>query len=217
MFIDHSKRLSDDDWREVFDRIELPKKFWSSSIHKVSEFPGKASFISYWTEAPKHIAKGGGLFLYGPNGTGKSSMAALVAKRAAQYGTMSLWIRMRDLVSACVENRPFSASETYDERTKSVPLLIIDEVIIHDRIRFSEEHLEEVIRHRVDKNLATILTSNVPIQGIIDRFSSLGSILHERVFWKLEVNVVDRRGTPARTKKEDTSTMRQGKEGKWTP
>lgn len=215
-FIDHTSRMSEADWKAVFKRMELPNRFWAASIKDVSDFPARAAFTRYWQAAPLHVSKGRGLYLHGPLGTGKSTMAALVAKRVSQYGIMSLWIRMRDMVGVCVENKMYSDTESYLERIQSVPLLIIDEVIIHEKIRFSEEHLEEVVRHRVDKTLATIITSNVDIQSMVDRFSSLGSILHEKVFMRMEVSVEDRRGTPKPRVKEVKKSNPRGTSDEWT-
>jgi len=201
-FVDQLTRLTNDDWRRIFHVICLPEKYWSATITKIPEGPHKHGFLEFWKDAPNHIDSGRGLFLYGPNGTGKTSMAALIAKRAAQFGLIGYWVRHETLINECMEGTDFDGRVTCAERAALVPLLIIDEVIIRENAKFKEAHLEEVIRDRVDKKKATIITSNYDPTTVQGRTHSLASILHESVFWQMHVPGDDLRGTPKAAPKD---------------
>lgn len=193
-FIDHSSRMSRDDWRKVFERIHLPVKYWSSTIAKIADQPHKGPFLDYWKVAPKHISEGRGLFLYGPFGSGKTSLAALIVKRAAQYGQIGYWVRMDDLISEMMDKAQFDATTTCTDRAREAPLLVVDEVIIRENVRFKETHLEETIRYRVDQKLATVLTSNDSPTKICRLIPGMSSILSDKAFLHLNVAGEDMRG-----------------------
>lgn len=111
--------------------------------------------------------RGHGLFLWGPNGTGKSYVAAALCKRArGQFRISAYSVSAFELKEAWIKDVP--ASEDFDEtrieRVQKVQFLVIDDVGKEHRAKnsgFAENQLDALLRHRHKWLLSTVITTNL--------------------------------------------------------
>jgi DNA replication protein DnaC len=150
-----------------------------------------------------------GLWLAGPQGTGKTLLSHLVADAALDlgmtvhrftvHGSMDLFRRRMDCLKLATECRDDRARSEYwyceDVIRKTLgqtPLVLIDDLgkEHHTATRFAEDELERLIRARGDRQLPTVVTSNRSRGEIAkDYGDSFESYLHQTM---VQVPVVGR-------------------------
>jgi DNA replication protein DnaC len=118
------------------------------------------------------VAAGVGLLLTGPQGTGKTFLAALVLKELLQKGFSGTMLDSAKLVTAYMNtwDRVIGtrAKAKFDRDIRNVDILVVDDLArerqggAHDQNSRSaaESGLEDVFRHRVQACLPTIVTTN---------------------------------------------------------
>lgn len=110
----------------------------------------------------------GGVYLYGPMGTGKSHMAAALCKRAwsvlhrqCDRGDLPriVWRNVTTMMDDIAET--FGTNRKYDMRSvANAQVLVLDEIGFADCMPFAVRKLYAVIEHRLQHRLCTIVTSN---------------------------------------------------------
>lgn len=146
----------------------------------------RASFSNWTCESPAahealssvvHYAKSptGFLLLLGKKGTGKSHLSVAVARtwpKDFQFVTQSqLLIRLRDSYRDQSVKSPVA-------RAQSVPLLILDEAGLSGGGKDEMPMLHEVLCHRYNEKLPTVITSNLIVK-------ELEPVLGERIYDRL--------------------------------
>jgi DNA replication protein DnaC len=115
-----------------------------------------------------------GLFLWGNPGTGKSGLAASVCQAAWQRGVAVLYRAVPDLLdyfrAAFNPDHDSSYDETFN-RVKSVDLLILDDLGTEQVTPWVREKLLQLIDYRYRNNLRLIITSNLSVAELAQRYS----------------------------------------------
>jgi len=114
----------------------------------------------------------GWLLLLGPSGCGKTHLACAIANYRLSLGQVAFYIGVADLLDHL--RRTFSPTSdiTYDElfeRVKSTPLLVIDDLSMGSATSWAKEKLEQLLNHRFNARLATVITTDVPLEKFDDR------------------------------------------------
>ena len=181
-------------------RMKVPKKHWGCQLSKIPDHCEHKAFIAEYTKnIAYNVSHQKGLLLFGNYSTGKSGTAAIIAKAAMSQGIWSCWLVGSRMPKYEIEKTMFDDNITMEERVQSVPLLIIDELILQDH-RYTENSLERLVRSRIDDELCTIITTNLlpykpknasaqqiaKIKGntIEDRFPAMWAALSEAVLPK---------------------------------
>lgn len=153
-----------------FDNLHDPKP--SEAI--LEAIKGYASEI-----AVQHNASGRGLYLWGPNGTGKTHLAAAVAKRVQE----ALFVNTLHLFDELKESYKTNEVCRIFESARYVHLLVLDDLGSERPTGWVQERLYALINTRWDEMLPTVYTSNhspKELEDIIGTRSSsrvLGSCL----------------------------------------
>lgn len=150
---------------KLLTQAGIPKNHWDCLISEIPDSCEYKSFIIDYTQDIKNNVLGAkGLYLWGDYGTGKTGLAAIIAKAALSKGLMSLWISAENIPQYMCEDIYFSDEVLMRDRMFSVPLLIIDDLRLRDqkaaKSDWIERWLESVIRRRMDNFLCTLITSN---------------------------------------------------------
>lgn len=126
--------------------------------------PRKQSQFQSCYEESRSFAENpvGWLVLTGPSGCGKTHMAAAIANVCLKDGIPIFWTIVPDLLDHLRTTFSPTSDITYDdlfERVKNAPLLILDDLGTHSSTPWAEEKLFQVLNHRFNAQLATIVTT----------------------------------------------------------
>ena len=104
----------------------------------------------------------GWLVLTGPNGSGKTHLAAAVANHCIKSEHVVFFMHVPDLLDHLRATYAPSSELTYSDLYTQVvdaPLLILDGLGAHSSTPWAEEKLQQVINHRFNAELPTIVTT----------------------------------------------------------
>ena len=104
----------------------------------------------------------GWLVLTGPSGCGKTHMAAAIANHCLKQGMPAFWSIVPDFLDHLRTTFSPNSDVTYDalfDRVKNAPLLILDDLGTHSSTPWAEEKLFQVLNHRFNAQLPTVITT----------------------------------------------------------
>ena len=104
----------------------------------------------------------GWLVLLGPNGSGKTHLAAAIANHCIKSEKVVFFMHVPDLLDHLRATYAPSSELTYSDLYMQVveaPLLILDGLGAHSSTPWAEEKLQQVINHRFNAELPTIVTT----------------------------------------------------------
>ncbi len=105
----------------------------------------------------------GWLFFQGSFGSGKTHLAAAVANYRLAQGDHVMFVTAPDLLDHLRSAYAPSSEIEYDElfeRVREVPLLILDDLGAESSTPWAQEKLYQLINHRYQNKLPTVLTTN---------------------------------------------------------
>jgi DNA replication protein DnaC len=147
----------------------------------------------------------GWLVLVGPNGCGKTHLAAAIANARSGDNDRAIICPVPDLLDHLRSTFAPDSRVTYDElfetiRTASV--LILDDLGTHSATAWAQEKLYQLINYRYTARLATVITSNLVPEKLEPR---IGSRLRDRALSKvIEIDAPDyRRFDSSRSRREE--------------
>lgn len=106
---------------------------------------------------------GQGLFIYGPQGTGKTMLAAIIANTLVANGKSVLFASVPDLLNdirATLFNSDGPETSDIFQAIKDVDLLVLDDLGAEKISEWTLEQLFVIINHRYNRWLTTVITSN---------------------------------------------------------
>ncbi len=104
----------------------------------------------------------GWLLISGPNGSGKTHIAAAIANRLIERGRPALFVHVPDLLDHLRAAFSPQAEISYDdlfEQVRNAPMLVLDELGSHSATPWAEEKLRQIINHRFTAQLPTVVTT----------------------------------------------------------
>jgi len=131
----------------------------------------------------------GWLVFSGPSGCGKTHLACAIANHRLRLGEPVFYIGTVDLLDHLRSAFSPSSDTTYDElfeQVKNVPLLVLDDLTLGSATAWAKEKLEQLLNHRFNTRLATVMTIDRPLEKVDERLRSrLGNSEFCRV-WAIE-------------------------------
>jgi DNA replication protein DnaC len=107
----------------------------------------------------------GWLLLVGPNGCGKTHLAAAIANHCLSEGEIVLFSVVPELLDHLRAAFAPSSSEVYDQlfaRMREAGLLVLDDLGAHYGTPWAAEKLFQLLNYRYNWRMPTVITSNVP-------------------------------------------------------
>ena len=114
----------------------------------------------------------GWLVLHGASGCGKTHIAAAVANRCLELGNPALFVVVPDLLDHLRAAYNPGSEVGYDqlfEQVRSAPILILDDLGTQSATPWAQEKLFQLINHRFNARLPTIVTTNVSLSQLDER------------------------------------------------
>jgi len=114
----------------------------------------------------------GWLVFLGPSGSGKTHLACAIANHRISLGKPVFYIGTADLLDHLRSAFSPASDTTYDElfeQVKNVSLLILDDLTLGSATTWAKEKLEQLLHHRFNTRLATVITTDVPLERIDER------------------------------------------------
>jgi DNA replication protein DnaC len=134
------------------------------------------AFASALERARAYAAALKGWFvLIGPAGSGKTSLAAAIANERVEQGEPALFIVVPDFLDHLRATYAPTSDVTYDEMFESVrnaPFLILDDLGAQSGTPWADEKLFQVLNHRYNAELPTVITSSLRLVEMDDRSRS---------------------------------------------
>jgi DNA replication protein DnaC len=114
----------------------------------------------------------GWLVFLGPSGSGKTHLACAIANYRLSLGEPVFYIGTADLLDHLRSAFSPTSDTTYDElfeQVKNVPLLVLDDLALDSATAWAKEKLEQLLQHRFNARLATVITSDIPLEKMDER------------------------------------------------
>ena len=113
----------------------------------------------------------GWLVFLGSSGSGKTHLACAIANRRLSLGEPVFYIGTADLLDHLRSTFSPSSDTTYDElfeQVKNIPLLVLDDLALGSATVWAKEKLEQLLNHRFNTGLSTVMTTDVPLEKMDD-------------------------------------------------
>ena len=117
----------------------------------------------------------GWLALVGPSGCGKTHLAAAIANERIKQGQTALYKTAPDLLDDLRSTFNPDRETPYDQSfdmLRNAPLLIIDDLGTQSSTPWAKEKLDQLLNHRYNQQLPTVITTSTPVEQLDDRISS---------------------------------------------
>jgi DNA replication protein DnaC len=116
-------------------------------------------------ETAVNFAQGpdGWLFLVGPNGCGKTHLAAAIANQCLDAGSVVLFATVPDLLDHLRAAFAPDASEVYDQlfgRMREAEVLVLDDLGTQQSSPWASEKLFQLLNYRYNAGFPTVITAN---------------------------------------------------------
>ena len=104
----------------------------------------------------------GWLVFTGPNGSGKTHLAAAIANRCIENDHVVLFVHVSDLLDHLRSTFAPASEVSYSdlfEQVRSAPLLVLDGLESRHSTIWAQEKLQQIINHRYNAELPTVITT----------------------------------------------------------
>lgn len=167
----------------ALDVIGVPVNMRTKSMDDFDTF-GKRSLadvksfmVDYLSFIDRRYEESKGLFLYGSNGVGKTFIASMVLIEAYRHRYSAKRVSFAEYVqiytrawnASSVEQREELESQWYTEY-KAVEFLVLEEIGKEIDSKIAAPILEDLLRYREDKQLPTIVCTNLDVEMVEERY-----------------------------------------------
>ena len=128
----------------------------------------------------------GWLVLLGGYGAGKTHLAAAIANYNIELGRPAIFVVVPDLLDHLRAAFGPTSESGVDERLdtmREMPLLVLDDLGAHHSTPWAQEKLFQILNHRYNLRLPTVITTNQRLEELDPRIASrLGEIDFSQIF-----------------------------------
>lgn len=124
-----------------------------------------------------------GLFISGPKGTGKTFLAALIARDRLQAGQPTLFVFVPELMAAFRQGIKDGNEGEILQTAKDAVILVMDDIGAERPTEYAAERIMDLVNYRYSHCLATIFTSNYGLDELARHLSGRGGdpVIGERI------------------------------------
>tara|TARA_R110000824_G_scaffold105420_4_gene249507 strand:- start:67 stop:705 length:639 start_codon:yes stop_codon:yes gene_type:complete len=166
----------------ILRKFGVPPRFLRCRFEKIppegAEY--KKLLENYVEKLAVNDKYGNGLIMVGPFGSGKTGAAAAVLYEATRRWGKCRFVSARDL--GRIANDYSLEKQRHWKDLRRYQFVVIDEVGCEEKNKDTRESqlikqaTEDLVRHRYDNELPTILTTNMQVPGLMGRYECLASL-----------------------------------------
>jgi len=159
----------------------VPRRYAEATWDEAPDYPELREWrVPIILRAKLHAGRG--LMLFGPVGTGKSSVAALLCGEVVKLGLSVAWEYTQSLLDSLYEGAAGTVS-----RLKSPSLLVLDDFGVSQMGAYHIKELEKIVEARYRARRSTVVTGNLDpaalsgdekLQRIVDRWKQANTPLY---------------------------------------
>ena len=168
----------------ILERLNIPDRHFDVSMEQIPSKCGHKGHIESFFKSGRFelsISNGYGLYLWGDYSTGKSALLSIVLLRGIVSGLWGLYVTAEDLPKYYIEKTSFDDACLFKDRIENVPILAIDEVLLHHGDTYKDTVIESVFRKRLSKKLSTFFSSNINPDKLKKEYPAFYSAMKESV------------------------------------
>lgn len=175
--LERINRDTGEEIKRLYLMANIPKKYFDFEFSKIKNSIATKNSVAisviekYLNSLPKAAKKGIGLFLTGPHGVSKTTIATIILKAATQQFFRCFFWKSTEIVEFIKSGWKNEYRRVFFEYIiNTVDFLVIDDVarlFDSDNESFSKTEqvfIDKIFSKRDDLNLSTILTSNYGLQ-----------------------------------------------------
>jgi len=135
------------------------------------------------------------LVLLGQTGVGKTHLAASIGHHWRETGRTVEFVVVPDLldrVRALMSDDGDAEQYRLLEQVRTCPYLILDDLGVHSATRWAQEKLFQILNHRYNAKLATVITVGVPVEELPEAWVS--RMYDDKVSLIFQIDAPDYRG-----------------------
>ena len=148
--------------RYTFESLNLEGRTANSESRRLFQEAARAA--TEYAEKPS-----GWLVFRGPHSSGKTHLAAAIGNRRIERGEVVFFMQVSDLLdhlrSSFGPESETSFSELFDQ-LRNTPLLVLDGLGVHSTTPWADEKLRQIVGHRFNARLPTIVTTASEIERL---------------------------------------------------
>ena len=157
-------RAGPDDVRHVPARRRQPARVGAPALHQAFDI------CLEYAKRPR-----GWLVLLGGYGAGKTHLAAAITNYNIDLGRPAIFVVVPDLLDHLRAAFGPTSESGVDERLETIretPLLILDDLGAHHSTPWAQEKLFQILNHRYNSRLPTVITTNQRLEELDPRIGS---------------------------------------------
>lgn len=188
---------------ELLHRMNIGRRYWKAEMSDLPECNAKSLFRKYMLSLDEQVAQGWGLFIYGPNGVGKTHASTAMLKEISKKGYSTYCILADELKVAFIDGSRFDADNSIVERVRSVDVLLLEDLgkeYSGNGSGFAELCFENLLRKRCRDMLPTIITTNLSRQAFFERYKQSAASLAQECMIAVEMGGQDQRAMIGKNK-----------------
>jgi DNA replication protein DnaC len=158
----------------------------------------------------------GWLILAGVNGCGKTHLAAAIVNYRYEAKKTAIFVVVPEFLDYLRNTFNPESKVSYDqlfEAVKNAPLLVLDDFGEHSATPWAQEKLYQVLNHRYNARLATIITTSNSLDEIEPRISS--RLVDPKVGMVINITAPDYRGDKNSNSNAAKNNIRRLKKSRW--
>ena len=130
----------------------------------------RASYQEAYQAASEYaLAPDQWLLFTGPVGSGKTHLLAAIVSRCLELGITAMYLSVPDLLDHLRAAYAPTSDTSYDQlfdHVRNAPVLALDDLGAQSSTPWAQEKLYQLLNHRYNRRLATIVALNVPISHL---------------------------------------------------
>lgn len=123
---------------------------------------------SYADNLQEHIRKGTGLILKGPVGTGKTTLAIAVLRKAIEMKIGCFFIPMVSLLDTILTQRDKEEAYKFEQRLRNSRLLVLDDLGAEYGKDWVTAKVDSIVTERYNRMLPIIITTNLALRQVAE-------------------------------------------------